>query len=230
MHSFWEALLQAWWLLVSFDPELYEIIALSLMVSTASVLAGSILGIPLGILLGTNHFFGKRFLVHVINTFVGLPPVVVGLAVFLLFSRQGSLGEWGLLFTPIAMAVAQTLLVLPIIISLTNSAIAEKDPLLQDTAYTLGANFFQTWILIILESRYSITAAIVTGFGRAISEVGAVLLVGGNIKHSTRTMTTAIAMQTTMGEFEIALALGAVLLGLSFLINLVFTKIQAHPR
>jgi tungstate transport system permease protein len=217
---------EAFRLIFSLDPELYSIIWLSLGVSLTSVALAGVLGVSGGVAIGLRSFPGKGILVSLLNTMMGVPPVVVGLITFILLSRQGPLGSAQLLFTPAAMVVAQTVLVFPIITALTHATVMGQDPLLRDAARTLGANRLQVILLVIFEARYGLMAAVTAGFGRAIAEVGAVLMVGGNIKGATRTMTTAIAMQASMGDYRLALALGFVLILLALLVNAVFYRIQ----
>ncbi len=230
MGWFAEAALRAGQLIVSFDPELYAVIWLSLLVSLAAVAVAGVLGITLGVAVGMNRFRGKGLVVSFLNTMMGVPPVVVGLIVFLLLARQGVFGSAQLLFTPMAMMIAQTVLVFPIIAALAHAAVMGQDPLLRDSARTLGASPPQVVLLVVFEARYGIVAALTAGFGRAISEVGAVLMVGGNIKDATRTMTTAIAMQTSMGDYDLALALGLVLIALALAVNAVLYRIQRGGR
>ncbi len=226
MGWFAEAVLRAGRLILSFDPELYAIVWLSLLVSLAAVAVAGLLGVGLGVAVGMNSFRGKGLVVSVLNTMMGVPPVVVGLIVFLMLSRQGAFGSAQLLFTPTAMMIAQTLLVLPIIAALAHACVMGQDPLLRDSARTLGASPRQVLLLVVVEARYGLVAALTAGFGRAISEVGAVLMVGGNIKGATRTMTTAIAMQTSMGDYDLALALGLVLIALALAVNAVLYRVQ----
>jgi tungstate transport system permease protein len=229
MNWFADAAWQALRLIASADPELLRIVTLSLLVSlSATALAGA-LGVPAGVALALLRLPGRGALVSVCNALMGMPPVVVGLVVFLLLSRRGALGGLELLFTPTAMVIAQTLLVLPIVAALTHAAVMGLDPLLRDTARTLGATRLQAAALVIAEARHGIMAALFAGFGRAIAEVGAVLMVGGNIKGVTRVMTTTIAMQTAMGEDSLALALGMILIGLAVAVNALFYRIQRGP-
>ena len=216
---------QAFELLVSGNNEIYEIIFLSLRVSLLAVFIGMLLGIPVGSFLGLTNFPGKRLLTNFLYTLMGLPPVIAGLIVYLLLSRSGPFGSRQLLFTPAAMVVAQVLLVTPIITGLTMAAVAGKDRDITETAITLGATRAQATWIIIKEARGAILVGVITGFGRAIAEVGAVMMVGGNILHQTRVMTTAIVLQTRQGNNDTALALGIILLGISFIINgLIVTK------
>ena len=220
MEYFLEAFNKAIALMLSFDPELYGIIFLSIRISVLSVIISAVIGLPFGALVGLNRFWGRRSLINLINTFMGMPPVVIGLVVYMLLSNQlGILGPLRLLFTPTAMIIAQVLLATPIVAGLTIVAVQGIDPLIKKTAVSLGANGFQLVWLIIREARYAIGAAVITAFGRLTAEVGAVMMVGGNIRFQTRVMTTAIALHKGMGEFQLALALGIILLLISLLIN-----------
>ena len=213
-------------LILSMDRSLLEIVLLSLRVSGASVLLGAFIGIPLGSLVGLRRFPARDMIVTLLNTFMGLPPVAVGLAVYLMLSRSGPFGVLGLLFTPAAMIIAQTILVTPIIAALTHAAVGGVDPLIRDAAKSLGAGTLDQGFALLRESRYAILSGVIAGFGRAIGEVGAVMIVGGNITGSTRTMTTAMVLETGMGNFELALALGMILLMLAFLVNMGLHLLQ----
>lgn len=217
-------------LIFSFDGEVYGIIGLSLYVSLASVCISSCLGVPLGILLGVRQFRLKRLMVRIIYTLMSLPPVVAGLVVFLFIMRRGPLGSWGITYTPAAMIIAQVVLVSPIIIGLTYNIVKEKAAKVQQLAKTLGAGRISGMKLLIFELRIGIMAAVVTGFGRAISEVGAVMIVGGNIRGKTRVMTTYIAQLQNMGDYSRAIAIGIVLLLIAFAINAVLYNMQETER
>ncbi|MDW7650971.1 MAG: ABC transporter permease [Bacillota bacterium] len=212
-------------LLLSFDPELYEIIRLSLFVSGSAVILAALLGIPLGTWLGLMPPRKVRWLSRIIYTLMGLPPVVGGLVVYLTLSRRGMLGTMGLLFTPTAMVLAQTLLAVPIILGLTSVAVRAKGREVTETAQTLGAGHRLIIWTLIRESRVGILGAVVAGFGRVIAEVGAVMMVGGNIEGDTRVLTTAIVLETRRGNFVFAMALGIILLALAFLVNVGFYRI-----
>lgn len=213
-------------MLLAFDPEIYEIVGLSLRVSLAAVFLSACIGVPIGVLYGLYNFFGKKALIRITYTLMSLPPVIAGLVVFLFVMRKGPLGSLGLSFTPTAMIIAQICLVMPIIIGLTYNIVKEKAPQVRKVAATLGAGKRDSMRLLIFEVRVGILAAIVTGTGRAISEVGAVMLVGGNIEGKTRVMTTYIAQLQRMGHYERAIAVGLVLLLIAFLINAVLYNIQ----
>lgn len=201
------------------NPDVIAVILLSLQVSASAILVGMVIGIPLGAVIGLFPFPGRKLIIALIYTMMGFPPVLIGVVVYLLLSRQGILGEWQLLFTPFAMVIAQIILVTPIITGLTLTAVYSKEKIFAETAQSLGANRLQMMWALVRESRKGIWAAVATAFGRAISEVGAVMLVGGNIEGHTRVMTTAIILETRKGNFEVGLALGIVLLLISFAIN-----------
>jgi len=220
MDSILEGFIKAFSLIVQLDRELLSIILLSLEVSGSALVIASFLGIPAGSILGLKKFRGRGFIISLSNTFMGLPPVVVGLFVYLLLSRRGPLGFMALLYTPSAMITAQTILVFPIVTSLCHSAVISVDPIIRQAAVTLGATPFQAALTVIKESRYGILSGVIAGLGRAMGEVGAILIVGGNIAGYTRVMTTTIALETDKGNFELALALGIILLIISLLINI----------
>ncbi len=228
METILQGLIQSLFLLFSGDPELYRIIARSLLVSGSAIILASVLGISIGVGTALHHFPGRRLLINILNTFMGLPPVVVGLVVYLLLSRSGPLGFLGLLFTPGAMIIAQTILATPILAALTVSALLSVKPLVRDTALALGATPPQIAWTVVREARYGLMAAVIAGFGRVSAEVGAVMMVGGNIAGYTRVMTTAIVLDTAKGEFALAIALGLVLIFLSFLVNLGLNLIQGR--
>lgn len=220
MEEILSGLLKAFGLILSFDKELYGIILLSLVVSGAAVLISTFLGLPLGIFTGLKEFRGKDTLITLLNTFMGLPPVVVGLFVYLILSRSGPLGFMGLIYSPYAMVIAQVILAAPIVAALSHSSVAGVDPIIMDAARTLGATSNQLAMTVIQESRYYLVTAVIVGFGRVTAEVGAVLIVGGNIAGYTRVMTTTIALETSKGEFSIAIALGIILILISFIVNI----------
>jgi len=221
-----DGLARAFWLLVSLDPEIYSIMLLTLRVSGIAVVVGAVLGIPAGAAVALNDFSGKRFLISIINTLMGLPPVVVGLLVYLVLSTSGPLGPLQLLYTPTAMILAQTIMALPIVSGITISSITAVNRSIRDKALSLGATQSQLIIAILKEARLGLLTALIVSFGAAISEVGAVMIVGGNIRWSTRVLTTAIVLETEMGEFGVAMAIGIILLLLSFIINAVLTHMQ----
>jgi tungstate transport system permease protein len=206
-------------LVTSFDPALAEIVRLSLTVTLSAVLLAALVGLPCGAALALARFPGRNVLVVVMNALMGLPPVVAGLAVYLLLSRSGPLGQLGLLFTPTAMVIAQTVLVLPIVISLTRQVVEDLWTEYRPQLKSLGSSTLRAVPTLLLDARFSLVTALLAGFGRASAEVGAVLIVGGNIAGHTRTMTTAIALETSRGDLALALGLGIVLLAITILLN-----------
>lgn len=219
MHTILEGVKEAFLLLFHGDSEIYQIISLSLFVSGIATLLATVIGLPLGIYTGIHKFPLKRMFGSLLYTAMSIPPVVIGLLVMLVLSRKGPLGTYELLFTPQAMIIAQFLLVLPIVTGILFGTAREKGKQAYELAKTLGANRMECLLLLIKELQSSVLLAIMTGFGRAISEVGAVMLVGGNIKGQTRVMTTFITMNNSMGSYEKSIAMAMVLLSLSLLIN-----------
>lgn len=207
------------------QPELWQIVGLSLYVSGGAVLLASLCGIPLGASLAVYRFPGSGLLATVLDAFMGLPPVVAGLLVYLLFSRSGPFGVLDLLYTPAVMIIAQFLLALPIVAALTRAAVASKDRLVRETAQSLGATGPQVIYTVLREARGPLLGAVLAGLGRALAEVGAVMIVGGNIEGKTRVMTTAIVLETRQGNFDTAIALGAVLLVVSFLLTFTLNRL-----
>jgi tungstate transport system permease protein len=224
LHGFGEALR----LIATGDAELFEIIALSLRVSGFALIISVIIGVPLGTLLGLVRVPGRGAITVGLYTGMGLPPVVVGLFVYLMLSRSGPLGPLGWLFTPKAMIVAQTIIALPLVTGLTLTAVQAVDPALRVQVRSLGATALQEAWAVIIEARIGVVAAIVAAFGGIISEVGAVMLVGGNIAGKTRVLTTAIVLNTRVGEFALAIALGVILLSLAFIANIALLKLQGR--
>ncbi len=221
-----DSLVQALQLILSFEPEVYLTVWTSLYVSTIAILLASLLGIPIGLIIGTCQFPGKRMVITLLNTLMALPTVVVGLICYGFFSRMGPLGSWGLLFTPWAMVIGQIILATPIIANYTLSALSAADARILPTAKTLGANSFQSSLLLLQEIRFGAMAAVIAGFGRVIAEVGVAMMLGGNIRGFTRTMTTAIALETSKGEFAFGLALGLFLMAVALLVNLFLNLLQ----
>lgn len=217
---------QAWRLLASFDSEVYSIILLSLIVSVSSSAISAILAIPAGISLGSREFACKKVIMRIIHTLMGLPPVVAGLLVYVFISRKGPLGSLQLLFTPMAMVIAQVIIVFPIVTGLTAAAVKLKSSDIIETCRGIGLGKLKTLQLLLRECRYPIYTAVLTGYGRAISEVGAVMLVGGNIRYNTRVMTTAIVLETGKGNYDVAIAIGLILLAISFIINSAMHRFQ----
>jgi tungstate transport system permease protein len=226
MDSIIEGLRRAFFLILNLNPELLNIIFLSLKVSGTALIIATIIGLPLGALTGLKKFTGRGFSISLLNTFMGLPPVVVGLFLYLLLSRRGPLGFMALLYSPSAMIIAQSILAFPIVAALSHSAIIKIDPLIKRASLTLGATPFQVTTAMVREARYGIMAGIIAALGRVMAEVGAILIVGGNIAGYTRVMTTTIALETDKGNFELALALGIILLMISFVINMALYFIQ----
>jgi len=213
--------------------DLSEIVLLSLKVSGTALLFSTLIGVPVGVLIGLNRFRGRRFITAVMYTGMGFPPVVVGLFVYLMLSRRGPLGSLNLpfipsLFTPGAMIVAQTIIAFPLVAGFTMAAVMSIDPQLRQQMMALGATPRQAALTVLLEARLGVIVAIIAGFGSVISEVGAVMLVGGNIAGRTRVMTTAIVLETRQGDFTQALALGAVLLGIVFVANVLMMRLQGR--
>lgn len=221
-----EHILDALALLCSNDSELREIIYVTLRMSFYSTFIASILGIPIGILIGANDFFGKKFVRRICNTLMGMPPVVGGLIVFLLLSRSGPLGEYKLLYSVKAMVIAQVLLITPIVISLTIPIVGNIASSIQETAKGIALSHAKKYCLLFYECRKTLVSVVLSAFGRSIAEVGAVSLVGGNIQFKTRVMTTAIMLETNRGNFQFAIALGIVLLLISFVINSIAAFLQ----
>lgn len=219
METFVTAFSEAGALLVSFDRDFLSIVGLSLRVSLSAVALACLIGFPLGAFVALTRFPGRGFVILLLNTFMGLPPVVVGLIVFLVLSRAGPLGVLGLLFTPAAMIIAQTILVTPIVAALTRQIVADLWVEYGEHLRSLDAGPVATLATLITDARYSLTTVVLAGFGRAIAEVGAVMIVGGNIDHATRVMTTAIALETSQGNLSTALGLGIVLLFLALTVN-----------
>jgi tungstate transport system permease protein len=224
--SFFSAFLLLWGL----DQELLQIIHVSLKVSSISTLIASMVGIPAGFFIAFGEFSGKRFLITVLNTLLALHMVVVGLFVYSFISRRGIFGPLDLLYTQKAIIIGQVILIIPIVTTFTISAISRIDERYRKTAMTLGANLLQTGWVIVREARFGIVAAVVAAFGRVIAEVGISMMLGGNAKGFTRTMTTAMALEYDKGEFVLGVALGIVLLTVSFAVNLCFNYVQGKAR
>jgi tungstate transport system permease protein len=223
------ALAQSLGMILTGDPALWEIITLSLGVSGLALAISTLIGLPLGAFLGLSGFRGKGLTTLVLYTGMGLPPVVVGLFVYMMLSRSGPLGTLGWLFTPSAMVTAQTIIAFPLVAGLTMAAVQGVDPALRVQVRSLGANQAQETWAVVWEARRGVVAAIVAAFGGVISEVGAVMLVGGNIEGRTRVLTTAIVLNTRQGEFALAMALGIILLGLAFAANAALLRLQGRP-
>ena len=225
-----EGIKKAFWLLVTFDPEVMGITLLSLEVSGIATLVSLLIGISSGVAVALSRFIGKRMVVSLVNTGMGLPPVVVGLFVTLFLWRNGPLGFLGILYTPAAMIIAQTIIATPIVMGITLAAIQQLPQKLRLQILSLGATRLQMVWILIKEAKLPLLAAVMAGFGGVISEVGASIMVGGNIKGYSRVLTTATVMETSRGNFDVAIALGIILLLLAYLVNLILTQIQQRER
>jgi len=224
-------MLDAFNLIFEGSSSLYEIVLLSLRVSGIALLLSTLVGIPLGAVLGLGRFPGRQLMVAFMYTGMGFPPVVIGLFVYLLLSRSGPLGQIDAswipdLFTPGAMVIAQSIIAFPLVAGFTMAAVLGVDPGLRQQVRSLGATDWQTTLAVLLEARIGVIVSIIAGFGGIISEVGAVMLVGGNIEGRTRVLTTAIVLETRQGNFDLALALGAILLAITFVINVLMLRLQ----
>ncbi len=230
MTDFAEAFGLAFEMILRLDAELAGIVGLSLQVSLSAVGLAALIGLPLGAAVALYRFPGRMVIAALINAFMGLPPVVVGLIVYLLLSRAGPLGVLGLLFTPTAMIIAQCLLVIPIIAALSAQTVADLHEEYDEALRSLAAGPLQTLGTLLWDGRFSLTTAVLAGFGRAIAEVGAVMIVGGNIAQATRVMTTAIALETSKGNLALALGLGLILITLALAINLAMVALRDATR
>ena len=226
MTEIWDGLTRAIELILSLDPEVIEIAGRSLMISVTATVLASLLCLPLASLIHFHRFPGKRLVINIIQTLFSLPTVVVGLLVFVLFSRAGPIGGLNIMFTPTLMIIGQAILISPILLGLIISALGGVDKAMVDTAISLGASGPQVALALIREARYAVMAAVIIGFGRAISEVGLAIMVGGNIKGFTRILTTAISLETSKGELELSIALGIILLAIALIVNLALNRIQ----
>jgi tungstate transport system permease protein len=230
MDLLWSGLKQAFWLLLAGDPEVWRITLLSLQISTSATLISLFLGIPLGSMLALTRFPGQRLVISVVNSGMSLPPVVVGLFVTIFLWRNGPLGFLHLLYTPSAMVLAQVIIAAPIVTGLTLAAIQQLNPKLRLQILALGASRVQLVWLLLREARLPLLAAVMAGFGGVISEIGASIMVGGNLLGHTRVLTTATVMETGKGNFDIAIALSIILLLLIFTVNAVLTYTQQRQR
>ncbi len=226
MDQISQGFIKALQLIVTFDPEVMEITGRTLAIALSSCMISTMFCLPVGSLIHFRRFPGKRILINLIQTFYSLPTVTVGLLVFILFSRIGPLGFFNLMFTPTIMVIGQVILVSPIVLGFIIAAFSGVDKAIPDTARSLGANGFQTTVIVLKEARFAVLAAIIVGFGRAISEVGLALMVGGNIKGFTRVITTAISLETSKGDIELSIALGIILIFIALIINIVLNRIQ----
>jgi len=222
-----QGVIQAINLIVTLNPEVMQIAALSLFISLSATIIAALIAIPLGGLIHFHEFYGKRALIIVIQTLYSVPTVVVGLLLYLLISRSGPLGFLGLLFTPEGMILGQTILIMPIMVGLVISALSGVDKSISDTLVALGATGSQKILQIVLEARFAILSAVVLGFGRAIAEVGVAMMIGGNIRGFTRVLTTAITLETGMGEFGLSIALGIILLIIALIVVLLLNLITS---
>ena len=222
----WDGFTKAIELLISLDPEVMQIAGRSLIIAGTSCLLASLICLPLASLIHFHQFRGKRALISTIQTLFAMPTVLVGLFVLVLFSRVGPLGLFRILFTPPAMVIGQILLISPLLLGFTISALSGVSREIVDTATSLGASRFQTIWLVLKEARYAVLAAVIMGFARAIAEVGCAMMVGGNIKGATRVITTAIALEASKGDIALAIALGIILLFLALIINIVLNRLQ----
>ncbi len=230
MEKILEGFIQAVYLIANQDPEFARIVLLSLQVSVVALIFSTLVGIPVGSWLGLTRFPGRSVVVALLYTGMGFPPVVVGLFVYLVLSRSGPVGFLGWLFTPKAMIAAQTVISFPLVAGFTMAAVMGVDPGLRQQVRSLGATTWQTTVAILREARVGVVVSVIAGFGSIISEVGAVMLVGGNIQGKTRVLTTAIVLETRKGNFDLAIALGIVLLTISFIVNLMMLRLQGGIR
>jgi tungstate transport system permease protein len=225
-----DSVISAFFLMISMDSEMVSIVTVSLKVSCASALLAALVGVPSGFMVAFGEFRGKPLLITVLNTLLALPTVVVGLFVYAFITRKGIFGPLDLLYTQKAVIIGQTLLIIPVVTAFTIAAISRIDERYQKTAMTLGANRWQTGWVVFREARFGIMAAIIAAYGRVIAEVGISMMLGGNIKGFTRTMTTAMALEYDKGAFSLAIALGIILMALSFGMNLLFHFFQGRTR
>lgn len=227
MDSFWGALGGAFGLLVTLDPDLMEIIGLSMQVTLTAVFFACLIGLPLGAAVAAFRFPGRTLVAVLLNALMGLPPVVVGLLVYLMLSASGPLGVLRLLYTPTAMIIAQMVLVTPIVAALTRQVIEDLDREYGEQFASMGVGALDRLAALLWDARYSLLTVALAGFGRAVAEVGAVIIVGGNINHVTRVMTTTIALETSKGNLQLALALGVILLLIAFAVNAAVMALRA---
>jgi len=230
MDIFIDSLVSAFLLVFSLDPEMILIVGVSLKVSVASTITASIIGVPSGFFIAFNPLPFKRMIITVLNTLLALPTVVIGLFIYSLIARRGIFGAFDLLYTQKAMVIGQVILIIPVVTAFTISAISRIDERYRKTAMTLGANQIKVACVVFREARFAIVAAVIAAFGRVISEIGISMMLGGNIKGFTRTMTTAMALEYDKGSFVLSIALGIVLLGISFGMNLMFHFFQGKNR
>jgi len=230
MDEIFQGMIEAGRLIVTLDPDLLEIIFLSLRVTLSAVVIASAIGLPLGAWLAVNRFRHRRVAIAVLNALMGLPPVVVGLFVYMLLSRSGPFGAMGLLFTPSAMIIAQVLIITPLIASISHQTLRDLWAEYHDLLISLNASRRQRIGALLWDGRRALLTAMLAGFGRAVGEVGAIMIVGGNIEHATRVLTTAIALETGRGDFAFAMGLGMVLIVLAVLVNLAIHTMSGTER
>jgi len=230
MIDIYEGLKAALWLVVSLDPELWDISLRSLRVTLTALVVASVIAIPLGTYLAVQRFRYRRFVISLINALMGLPPVVIGLLVYILLSRSGPFGVLNLLFTPTAMIIAQVIIITPVIASIAHQAMRELWAEYHDLLISLNTTKWQRIVTLIRDGRRNLLTAALAGFGRAIGEVGAIMIVGGNIDQVTRVLTTAIALETGKGDFALALGLGFVLIGIAIVVNLAIHTLSRTER
>jgi len=230
MDLIWQGIVEASRLLVTGDAQVLTIVGLSLRVSLTATLASLILGVPMGIALGLSSFRGRRFIVSLVNVGMGLPPVVVGLMVAIMLWRSGPFGFLGIMYSPFAIIIAQTFIAFPIVTALTLATIQQLNPKIRLQILALGASKWQMFWILVGEAKLAILAATIAGFGAVISEVGASMMVGGNILGQTRVLTTATVMETGKGNFEMALALSTILFALAYSVTLALTLIQQREK
>ncbi len=226
MDFFWEGLRRGTALIFSGNAEVLGVTLLSVRVAVIATIIACVIGVPIGFAVGTTRFFGRRAAITVLNTMLAFPTVVVGLVIWGLLARQGPLGGFGLLYTWWAIVVAEVVLAVPIAAALTAAAVQGVDPRVRRTAMTLGANRWRTHVAVAREARYALFTGVVVSFGRVLAEVGAAMIVGGNIRHHTRTLTTSVALATSQGDLALAMALGLVLLALALTVNVVLQMLQ----
>lgn len=230
MFDIFDGLAAAFWLVVTFDADLWDIALRSLRVTLTALVIASVIAIPLGTYLAVQRFRYRRFVIALINALMGLPPVVVGLIIYILLSRSGPFGVLNLLFTPTAMIIAQVVIITPVIASIAHQAMRELWADYHDLLISLNTSKWQRVKTLIWDGRRNLLTAALAGFGRAIGEVGAIMIVGGNIDNVTRVLTTAIALETGKGDFVLALGLGFVLIGLAILVNLAIHTLSRTER
>jgi tungstate transport system permease protein len=221
-----QGFIKAFKLIISLDPQVVDITWRTLAIALSSCFIATMICLPLGSLIHFKRFPGKRVLINIIQTFYSIPTVVVGLLIFVLFSRMGPLGVFNLMYTPTIMVIGQVVLISPIVLGLVISALSGVDKGVFETAASLGASRFQATLQVITEARYAIYSAVTMGFGRAISEVGLALMVGGNIRDYTRVITTAISLETSRGDVELSIALGTILIILALVVNIILNRLQ----